>query len=168
MMVRARMGCLIFSVFLVFTACSNPSSDNKQQEASILPAGIDFTQWNEQQVYAFLQEIAAYAKEINTKAYNDIKEPASLYEKYFSPVLSEEIARGLFVKKGSTWTLLEGDPGYLMIAPEPDEKLGNQVEMTFQKSFVKIVATYQIGLYSKIEYRIEDLDGPKIIEWTFY
>jgi hypothetical protein len=123
----------------------------------------DFSTWDKSKVYKFLTEVHEYVRAIpvETTSKEVIIEK---YERYFSPELSNKIFESLYVKTGNSWRVPDGDGGYIFIVPN-EEYEGNAVSIEFNKDFIRIRETYEMGMYSAIEYTIRYVDKPMITDW---
>lgn len=160
MLNKRSLGLILICLFgLCLAGCQ--SADTKDADE------VDFLTWDQVKLYAFLDEVATYNNEINNKTYTDKNEIVKQYEKHFTLELSQKIVDGIFVEKDNQFKIIEGDPGYILIRPSSDNSEGQQVDLKFEKEYISMIVTYQIGLYSKIEYHIENQDGIKITKWEF-
>lgn len=125
----------------------------------------DFTTWDEDKVYAFLDEIHQYIRGIplETKSKDKV---IKMYTTYFSAELSEKIVESLYIKNDAGWKVPDSDGGYIFILPRREQE-GSEVKIEFQKDFIKIRETYEIGMYSALEYKISYKKKPIISEWTY-
>lgn len=130
------------------------------------PAGYDFTAWDEKKVYDFLKEVQDYTKPLLSKTYPTKEEIVALYQKYFTPELSKTIVESTYFKTDKGWSTPEGDGGYMFILPVKDEHEGNKVEIKIEKASIQVKATYEMGLYSLIQYTIRHDGKPVITEWV--
>lgn len=145
---------LMVILISMLTGCTN-DHDSK----------IDFTTWDEEKVYAFLNEVHQYVREIplETKSKEKI---IKKYNKYFDPELSEKIFESLYIKNDKGWKVPDGDGGYIFIVPEGEYE-GSEVQIEFQKDFIKIRETYEIGMYTAIDYIIRYNKKTIISEWKY-
>ena len=123
----------------------------------------DFTTWDEEKVFSFLNEIRSHISEIPIETNNKAK-IVKLYEQYFSPELSVKIADSLYVKSGNDWKIPDGDSGYLFIVPNKEQ---NEVKITFTKDSIIVEEIYEpeTWMYAKIQYTITYEKKPVITEW---
>jgi hypothetical protein len=120
----------------------------------------DFTTWNEKKLYDFMNEVKEYTNQVAMKTYITKEEIIPKYQTYFSQQLSEKIVNGLFVKTDDGWKVPAGDT-YVFTVPEK----GENVMLEVQKKFITLKATYEIGIYSLIQYTIQYDSKPIITEW---
>ena len=123
----------------------------------------DFTTWDEEKVFSFLNEIRSHISEIPIETNNKAK-IVKLYEQYFSSELSVKIVDSLYVKSGNGWKIPDGDSGYLFIVPNKEQ---NEVKMTFSKDSIIVEEIYEpeTWMYAKIQYTITYEKKPVITEW---
>lgn len=123
----------------------------------------DFSTWDEEKVFSFLNDIRGYISEIPIETDNKEK-IVKLYEKYFSPELSAEIVDSLYVESDSSWKIPDGDGGYMFTVPNKEQ---NEVKITFNKDSIIIEEIYEpeTWMYSKIQYTITYDKKPLITEW---
>ena len=123
----------------------------------------DFTTWDEEKVFSFLNEIRSYISEIPIETNNKAK-IVKLYEQYFSPELSGKIVDSLYVESGNGWKIPDGDGGYLFIVPNKEQ---NEVKITFNKDSIIVEEIYEpeTWMYSKLQYTITYDKKTVISEW---
>ena len=124
----------------------------------------DFTTWNEKKVYDYLNEVNEYTKQIIEKTYPSKEEIIAKYQTYFAPQLSEKIVDALFVKTADGWKVPDGD-SYVFTIPIKGEYEQSDVKIDIQHKFIKLQATYEIGMYSFLQYTIQYDGKPVITEW---
>ncbi|MBV1758784.1 MAG: IseA DL-endopeptidase inhibitor family protein [Dethiosulfatibacter sp.] len=124
----------------------------------------DFSSWDDQQVYSFLREVFDHTQTANTMSFKTKAEIVTYYEEYFSKTLSEEIANSLFQENsnGDGWSVVQGSDGGFFVY-EDDEY--NEITITNNKDAINFMAKYEIGLWSSVEYVIENPDHPIITQW---
>jgi hypothetical protein len=124
----------------------------------------DFSSWDDQQVYSFLKEVFDHSQASYSMNFKTKEEIVTYYEEYFSKTLSEEIASSLFQEKssGDGWGVVEGSDGGFFVY-EDDEY--NEITITINKDAINFIAKYEMGLWSSVEYVIENPDHPIITQW---
>jgi hypothetical protein len=125
----------------------------------------DFTTWNEKKLYDFLNEVLKYTHQITMKVYLSKEEIISKYQAYFSPELSVKIVDSLFIKTADGWKVADSDGGYIFTIPVKGEDEHSDVVIEIQEKFIKLKATYEIGMYSCIQYTVQYDSKPIITEW---
>lgn len=125
----------------------------------------DFSSWDENRVYNFLSSVNDYTQLAYTKSFKTTDEAVLYYERYFSKELSKEIVEFLFLETNKGLKLIEGIDGHYLFYVYQDDEF-NQINMTFNKEYINFKATYQIGLYSLVEYVIENPENPVITKWV--
>jgi Txe/YoeB family toxin of Txe-Axe toxin-antitoxin module len=125
----------------------------------------DFTSWNEKKLYEFLNKVLEYTHQIALKIYPSKEEILTKYQNYFTPELSVKIVDSLFVKTDRGWKVPDGDGGYIFTVPVKGKDEHSDVVIEIQKMFIKLKATYEIGMYSLIQYTIQYDNKPIITEW---
>lgn len=63
---------------------------------------IDLTTWDEERVYAFLNEVQQYIREIPLETTSE-EQITDKYERYFTPELSVKIFESLYIKNDNSW-----------------------------------------------------------------
>ncbi len=134
---------------------------NENTEAN----NYDFTTWNEKKLYDFFYEILEYTNQISMKIYPTKEEIITKYQAYFTSELSVKIVDSLFVKTNGGWRVPDGDGGYIFTVPVKGEYEQSNVEIDIQEKFIRLKATYDIGMYSFIQYTIQYDSKPIITEW---
>ncbi|GAA3406949.1 hypothetical protein ACFFNY_25295 [Paenibacillus hodogayensis] len=124
---------------------------------------IDLTTWDEKKVFAFLKEVHQYVKTIplETTSRDQI---VKKYETYFSPELSRKIFDSLYDKTGNVWKVPDGDAGYIFVVLGGEQD-GGKVKVEFDKDHIVIRETYEMGMYSAVQYTIRYTDKPVITDW---
>jgi hypothetical protein len=159
--------CGLLSISILTLAGCTPNNTNQSNEIMATPTAIkeeiNLTTWDDEKVYAFLNEVHQYVRLIpmETTSKEQIIEK---YEKYFTPELSGKIFDSLYVKTDQGWKVPDGDGGYMFMLPD-DEYEGSEVKLEFNKDFIIIRETFEIGLYSAIEYEIRYIGKPVISDW---
>lgn len=129
------------------------------------PEVVDLTTWDEQKVYDFMNEVQQFVMELPYETPTK-EEMVERYERYFSTELSEMIVDSLYIKQTDTgWQIPDGDGGYMFWALGSDLE-GNVVTFDFQQDYIKVKETFEIGMYSFIEYTIRYQGKPVITEWV--
>jgi hypothetical protein len=170
--------CGLLSItFLALAGCSSKNT-NQVNELMVTPTAIitpvpsmtgtpspivALTTWDEERVYAFLNEIQQYIREIPLETISK-EQIIEKYERYFTLELSEKIFDSLYIKTDNGWKVPDGDGGYIFIIPDGKSQ-GSKVKLEFNKDFIRIRETYEIGMNSAIEYTIHYIDKPVITEW---
>lgn len=146
---------MIIGLSVSLISCTN----NEQKE-------IDFTTWNDEEVYAFLNEVHEYIRTEMPVETNSEDKVIKQYERYFTPEWSEKIFRSLYNKTENGWKIPDGDAGYMFVV------LGNSTESSgvtieYSKDYIRIRETYhkEMWMYSAIEYTITYTDRPVISDW---
>jgi hypothetical protein len=162
---------LVIMIFLVVYLSKgiNNSNDIKGAATAISTPIPSMTQASspivdEKGVYAFLNEVYEYRRRIPLEA--DSKEQIiEKYERYFTRELSGRIVDSLYVETENGWKVPDGDGGYIFTVLGAGDE-GSEVKFEFNKDYIKIRETYEIGMNSAIEYTIRFIDGKSIItEW---
>lgn len=85
---------------------------------------IDFTTWNEELVYDFLNDVHQYVRKIplETKSKDEI---VKMYNEHFAPELSEKIFKSLYIENDAGWKVPDSDGGYIFIVPTGNMKVTN-------------------------------------------
>lgn len=143
---------LLLFILIAITGCSQET----------INTDVDLSTWDEDKVYAFFNEVDKHLMTMPTETTSK-EEIIQEYEKYFSTELSEEMFNSLYIKTDNGWKVVEGIEA-MFIAPNAEYE-GSEVKMEFNEDFIKIKVTYEIGLYSKIEYTIRYQDRPIITEF---
>lgn len=145
---------LVSGLSLVLAGCTVNSAKNE-----------DFTAWDEEKVYEFLYEVEQHVRAIpiETTSKEQIIEE---YEQYFAPELSEDIFNSLYMENDSGWKVPDGDAGYIFFVPTGTYE-GSEVFFEFNADSIRIRETYEINMYSAIEYVIRYPDNPIIAEWIY-
>jgi hypothetical protein len=151
-----RMFCGIF--FMMFILLLDACEDRITIEHN-------FSAWNEEKVYGFLNEVLTYTQQITRKTYPSKEEIIREYQKYFTPELSGKIVNSLFIKSVDGWMVPDGDSGYIFMIPVKGEDEQSSVIIDIQKELIQLKVTYEIGMFSLIQYKIQYLDKPIITEW---
>lgn len=123
----------------------------------------DFTSWDEEKLYRFLNDVLAHTKEKSQKTFKTKEEIVTFYNRYFSSELSKKIVNTLFIETDQGWTVKEGDV-YIFVVPEEDDN--SHIVIDFEKDFIRIKAIYEEGMYSSREYVIENPENPIITKWV--
>ncbi|KGR77984.1 hypothetical protein [Ureibacillus manganicus] len=123
----------------------------------------DFSKWNDEKVYNYLNEIQNYISDI-PKETNNKESIVMLYEKYFSSELSVKIVDSLYDKSENGWKIPDGDGGFIFTVPNKEQ---NKVLIIFNKDSIIIEETYEpeTWMYSKLQYTISYDKKPLITEW---
>jgi hypothetical protein len=164
--------CGLLSISILTLAGCKPKNTNTTQASEIMATptitstptaikeDVDLTTWDDAKVYTFLNEVHEYVRGIplETTSKEQIIEK---YEKYFTHELSGKIFDSLYVKTDQGWKVPDGDGGYFFTVP--DDK--NEVKLEFNKDYIIIRETYEIGMFSAIEYTIRHLGKPVITDW---
>jgi hypothetical protein len=159
--------CGVLSISILTLAGCTPKNTKQATEIIATPTDnieeINLSTWDDRKVYAFLNEVYQYVRGIplETTSKEQIIEK---YEKYFTPELSGKIFDSLYVKTDQGWKVPDGDGGYIFIVPD-DKSEGSKVKIELNKDFIIIRDTYEIGLYSAIEYTIRYIGKPVISDW---
>lgn len=123
-----------------------------------------FQEWNEDQVYEYLNTVDTYTQSAYTKSFANKAEAQAYYQEYFSEVLSKEIVDFLFEETNNGLKLIEGlDGGYLFAVFNNSDE--SDITITIEKDYIHYKAEFEIGLYSLIEYTIENTEKPIITKW---
>jgi hypothetical protein len=148
---------VICSLLLVGCQAENITPDNGQMDK--------FTSWNEEKLYRFFEEVLAYTQKAyrNIYTFNTKEEIVSYFSKYFSSEISERIVNSIFIKTDEGWKAPDGGGGYMFAVPRRSNNI--QVEIDFDNEWVRLKATFVTGMYSSIEYVIENYENPMITEW---
>jgi len=125
---------------------------------------FDFTSWDEDKVYDYLNEVDQYVKEIPTES-NSKEQIVRMYEKYFSPELSQAIFDSLYIKTDNKWNVIQGDSGFIFHVPSESDSDGSKVSIEFNMEYIRILETSEFGMYSEVEYVIRYTNNPLITEW---
>lgn len=133
------------------------------EKIAIVNYPADVSAWNEEMVYQFLNDIQEFVNKI-PKETTSKEQIIERYEKYFSPELSREIFDSLYMESEGKWKVPDGDAGYIFVVLGRGYE-GSEVAFEFSKDFIRIRETYEIGMYSAIEYVIRYSDKPIITEW---
>lgn len=144
---------ILIAIILCFSLLVGCSADTSN----------DFSTWDEEKVYSFLNEIESYIREIPKET--DSKEKiVKLYEKYFSPELSVKIVDSLYDKSDSGWKIPDGDGGYIFTVPNKEQ---NEVLIDISKDLILVEEIYEseTWMYSRIKYTIMYDKRPLITEW---
>lgn len=149
---------ILLLMILAFILSSCMNNENKSTENNL-------TTWDEERVYAFLNEVQQYVRGIphETKSKNAI---VKMYEKYFTTELSMKIVESLYIKENSGWKVPDSDGGYIFTIPTGEYE-GSELTFEFRDDYIKIRETYEIGMYSAIEYTIGYKGKPVIIDWKY-
>lgn len=145
---------LIVTVLVVSLASACSSSSNPS---------IDFSDWNDDQLYAFLHEVKDHLNDLPVET-DSIEEIVKKYSIYFSEELSENIVRSLYIQDGDQWKIPDGDGGYIFIVPGAATNSG-EVTIEYGEDDITIRESYEEGMYKMIEYKIEYDERPIITEW---
>ncbi|MDQ0878886.1 hypothetical protein QFZ77_007545 [Paenibacillus sp. V4I3] len=137
----------------------------KKQSENNKETDYDFSTWNEKKLYDFMNEVLEYTNQIEMKIYPSREEIITKYQAYFTPKLSVKIVDSLFVKTDDGWKVPVGDGGYNFTIPVKGEYEHSDVVIEIQEKFISLKATYEIGMYSLIQYTIQFDSKPIITEW---
>lgn len=145
---------IILMVMLCFALLVGCSADQSN----------DFSTWDEEKVYSFLNEIRSYISEIPIETDNKEK-IVKLYEKYFSPEWSVKIVDSLYVQSESGWKIPDGDGGYMFTVPNQEQ---HGVVITINKDSIIVEEKYvpESWMYTKNQYTIMYDKKPIITEWV--
>ncbi|MBO8171935.1 MAG: hypothetical protein H0Z33_08590 [Bacillaceae bacterium] len=124
----------------------------------------DFTSWDEEQLYDFLQDVKAHTQKSYQLTFVQKAEIIAHYEKFFSPELSKKIVDSLFVQTDEGWKVPDGDAGYIFFVPAKESD-NSDVVIDFEEDYIRLKVTFETGMYSAIEYVIEYDEKPLITEW---
>ncbi|MHA6483601.1 hypothetical protein ACX1C1_17070 [Paenibacillus sp. strain BS8-2] len=143
---------LIVLCMLVLAACS---SGNRQD---------DFTAWDEEDVYHFLEEVQLMIRElpVETDSRDSIIQK---YETYFAPELSIKIFDSLYNKTDNGWRIPDGDAGYLFVVPGRGT---DESDVTIERSRARIIIqeVFASGMYEDNSYTIDWIDNKATItDW---
>lgn len=142
---------LVLFVILI-TACTG--SNNQ----------VDFSTWNEDDVYNFLEEVQLQVRELPVET-TSRDEVIQQYELYFTPELSKEIVDSLYIQTENGWKIPDGDAGYIFIVPSKGSE-ESEITVKFTEEYIKIREVYELGMFKEIEYTIGLIDNkPIITEW---
>lgn len=148
-----RVTALLFAIMIISIGCINDNDSD-----------IDFSNWNEERVFKYLAKIKQHINDIPVIV-NNRDDAIKKYEKYFTIELSNKIFDSMFVQINNQWRVSDGDAGYIFTVPSREEET-NKVDVTIEKDELKVRITYEIGMYSIIEYTIRNQNGePVITEW---
>lgn len=148
---------ILVSIILL-VSCSKSSNLNVSD--------VGFKEWEEEQVYEYLKKVYTYTQDAYTKDFVNKEEAQNYYQAYFSETLSQEIVNFLFEETEEGLKLNEGlDGGYLFGVYENSDD--SEITITIEEDLIHYKAVFKIGLYSIIEYTIENKKNPIITEWIF-
>lgn len=143
---------LLVLFVILMTACTG---NNNQ---------VDFSTWNEDDVYNFLEEVQLKVRELPVETTSK-DQVIQQYELYFAPELSKEIVDSLYIETETGWKIPDGDAGYIFFVPSKGTE-ESEVTIEFTKEYAKIREVYESGMFKEIEYTIGLLDNkPIITEW---
>ncbi|OEH86983.1 hypothetical protein BHU72_01635 [Desulfuribacillus stibiiarsenatis] len=152
---------LVFAISIVgctptkdHTTPNTPPSDNPELA----------TTWNEERVYAFLEEVNLHVRQIPYQT-NSKEAVIQQYEQYFSPELSETIFNSLYDKTDTGWLVPDSDAGLIFVVLGKSNE-SSATEFEFKEDSIRIRETYDMGMYNAIEYTISfDTGKPIITDW---
>lgn len=126
----------------------------------------DFTAWTEEDVYAFLEDVKEYAYAGYRKNFNSKEEIVEYFNRYFKQEYSEyQVGFYNYYEEEKLWKPLEAwSGGYTFFVPRKDEE-SKEYTIQIEPEFINLTVIYEIGMYSSIEYVIENFQEPKITEW---
>lgn len=138
--------------------------ESEPKEASWEAESVDLTTWDEQKVYDFIDEVKEYVMEIPYIAPTK-EDVVAQYEKYFTPEWSKKIVESLYIwQTDSGWEIPPGDGGYMFWGLRNGSET-KDITFDFQEDYIRVRETFEMGMYSAIEYTIGYRGKPVIIDW---
>jgi len=121
----------------------------------------DFSNWDEERVYRFLNEIDSHISDIPLETDNK-EEIVQMYEAYFSPELSVKIVDSLYQPADRGWKVPDGDSGYIFFVPDNQQ---NKVTMDIGQDAITVQEEFEFWMHARNQYTITYDQKPIISEW---
>lgn len=141
-------------------------TDTTVSELDKDPAVDNFTSWTEEDVYTFLEKVKEYTYAGYGKNFGSREEIVEYFNRYFNPVYSEyQVGFYNYHEEEKLWKPLEAwSGGYTFFVPRKNEE-SKEYTLQIEPEFINLTVVYELGMYTSIEYVIENYEDPKITEW---